>query len=86
VTAVDAPTDVVPRVLVVGQKPAAQAHPGPQAPIGADDDAGERPIVAKADSSRRASAWPDEQVAGADDSALPRRSSNVSSQVSQRYS
>jgi hypothetical protein len=40
------------------QKPAAQAQPGPQASMGAadiaGDMAGERPIVAKAERTRRA--------------------------------
>jgi hypothetical protein len=65
---------------------AAHAQPAPQPPpAGIGDAAAARPVVAKRDSSRRASC-PLEHVAGADASSAGRRSSNSSSHSPQRYS
>ena len=63
-------------------------HPPPDGigaePTDEEDDA--TPVAAKTDSRRIAPSWPSGHDAGADASLIGRRSSNVDSQVRQRYS
>ena len=53
-------------------------------PADADDD--DTPVAANTDSRRIAPSWPSGHDAGAEASLIGRRSSNVDSQVRQRYS
>lgn len=73
----------------MGWQPQADPHgappPVPPMPAGAAE-ALAPPIAANADRSFTVSAWPSGHVAGADASAMGRRSVNRVSQVRQRYS
>lgn len=83
------PQEVAPAVaggMAVGQPqqpPPQQPPPVPPSPLGAGAAV---PPTATVDSSFTVSSWPAGHVAGAEDSAIGRLSSNVSPQLRHRYS